>query len=153
MRMMVKKSTKPIDEMDLKIVRLLHEDSTMTSSAIAGYIGLHPSTVTYRVRRLKERGVIKRFTISVDWRKLGKSVEAALLITCSPRNVNKVATTLTAMEEVVELHVLTGFSDILAMVTLTDMGEYKDFVEKKLGGILEIDSFRAGIVLEDLKEE
>jgi hypothetical protein len=33
------------------------------------------------------------------------------------------------------------------------MAEYKDFIEKRLGTIPEIDSFRAGIVLEDFKEE
>jgi Lrp/AsnC family transcriptional regulator for asnA, asnC and gidA len=120
---------------------------------VAGYLGLHPSTVTYRIRRLRENGIIKKFTISVDWRKLGKSVEAALLITCPPRYVGKVASALVHLEEVIELHTLTGFSDLLAMVTLSDMEEYKDFVEKKLGGIPEIESFRVGIVLEDLKEE
>jgi DNA-binding Lrp family transcriptional regulator len=153
MRITVKTLTKSIDEIDLKIVRLLHEDSTMTASMISRYLGLHPSTITYRIRRLREKQVIKKFTISVDWRKLGKSVEAALLISCSPKNVRKVASTLVAFEEVIELHTLTGLGDIVAMVTLKDMMEYKDFVEKKLGSILEIESFRAGIVLDDLKEE
>jgi Lrp/AsnC family leucine-responsive transcriptional regulator len=146
--------TKPkIDEIDLKIVRLLHQDSLSSAKKIAGYLGLHPSTVTYRIRRLQEIGVIKKFTISVDWRKLGMEVEAALLITCSPRNAQKISSALMAMDEVVELHSLTGFSDIIAMVTLTDMNHYKDFIEKRLGNIPEIDSFRAGIVLEDFKEE
>jgi Lrp/AsnC family transcriptional regulator for asnA, asnC and gidA len=142
-----------IDDIDIKIVRLLLQDSTAPASTIAGYLGLHPSTVSYRVRKLRENGVIKKFTVSVDWRKLGKEVEAALLITCSPKHFAKVASTLAAMDEVVELHTLTGFADILVMVTVTDMTEYKDFIEKRLGTIPEIDSFRVGIVLEDFKEE
>ena len=146
--------TKPkIDEIDLKIVRLLHQDSLSSAKKIADYLGLHPSTVTYRIRRLREIGVIKKFTISVDWRKLGMEVEAALLITCSPKNSQKISSVLKAMEEVIELHSLTGFSDIIAMVTLTNMDHYKDFIEKRLGDIPEIDGFRAGIVLEDFKEE
>ena len=142
-----------LDDIDTKIVKLLLQDSMAPTSTIASYIGLHPSTVSYRIRKLKESGVIKKFTISVDWRKLGKGVEAAFLITCSPKHFTRVTTALAEMEEVVELHTLTGLSDILAMVTLTDMDEYKNFIEKKLGSILEIDSFRAGIVLEDFKEE
>jgi len=142
-----------LDDVDLKIVRLLIQDSMAPMSTIAGYLNLHPSTVSYRVRKLKESGVIKKFTISVDWRKLGKEVEAALLINCSPKHIARVAMALTAMEEVIELHTLTGLSDILAMVTLTDLGEYKDFIERRLGVIPEIDSFQAGIVLEDFKEE
>lgn len=142
-----------LDDLDLKIIRLLLQDSLIPASSIAGYLGLHPSTVTYRVRKLRERGVIKKFTVSVDWRKLGKEVEAALLINCSPKHFAVVASKLAAMDEVIELHILTGFSDILAMVTFTDMAEYKDFIEKRLGAIPEIDSFRGSIVLEDFKEE
>ena len=142
-----------LDDVDLKIIRLLLQDSLMPASSIAGYLGLHPSTISYRVRKLRESGIIKKFTISVDWRKLGKEVEVALLITCSPKHFAKVATTLAAMDEVIELHTLTGFSDILAMITLTNMAEYRDFIEKRLGAIPEIDSFRVGIVLEDFKEE
>ena len=142
-----------LDEIDRKIVRFLLEDSTTPVSTIASYLGLHPSTISYRIRKLKERGVIKKFTVSVDWRKFGKEVEAALLINCSPKHFTVVASKLADMDEVIELHTLTGFIDILAMVTLTDMTEYKNFIEKRLGSISEIDSFRVGIVLEDLKEE
>jgi DNA-binding Lrp family transcriptional regulator len=142
-----------IDQIDHQIIKLLHGDASLPMSVVAGYIGLHPSTVSYRVRKLVKLGVIKKFTVSVDWRRMGKSVEAALLISCSPKNVTKIAKTLQSLEEVIELHTLTGFSDILAMVTLLDMNEYKEFVEKRIGGIPEIESFRVGIVLDDLKEE
>jgi Lrp/AsnC family transcriptional regulator for asnA, asnC and gidA len=142
-----------LDGIDRKIVRYLLDDSMTPVSTIAGYLGLHPSTISYRIRKLKESGVIKKFTVSVDWRKFGKEVEAALLINCSPKHFTVVASKLADMDEVIELHTLTGFIDILAMVTLTDMTEYKNFIEKRLGAISEIDSFRVGIVLEDLKEE
>jgi Lrp/AsnC family transcriptional regulator for asnA, asnC and gidA len=142
-----------LDGIDRKIVRYLLDDSMTPVSTIAGYLGLHPSTISYRIRKLKESGVIKKFTVSVDWRKFGKEVEAALLINCSPKHFTVVASKLADMDEVIELHTLTGFIDILAMVTLTDMTEYKNFIEKRLGAISEIDSFRVGIVLEDFKEE
>jgi Lrp/AsnC family transcriptional regulator for asnA, asnC and gidA len=133
-----------LDGIDRKIVRYLLDDSMTPVSTIAGYLGLHPSTISYRMRKLKESGVIKKFTVSVDWRKFGKEVEAALLINCSPKHFTVVASKLADMDEVIELNTLTGFKD---------MTEYKNFIEKRLGAISEIDSFRVGIVLEDLKEE
>jgi len=142
-----------IDSIDQQLLKLLLQDSSIPVNTIAGYLGLHPSTVSYRIRKLKKNGVIKKFTVSVDWRKLGKHVEAALLISCSPKDVHKVASILTGYDEVIEVHSLTGFSDILAMVTLKDMGNYKGFMENRLGVIPEIESFRVGIVLEDYKEE
>ena len=138
---------------DMQIVRTLLEDSRMPLEAIGKKLGMHPSTVSYRIRKLREMSVIRKFTVSVDWRRLGKNVEAAVLINCQPKNVGRVAKILSGFEEVIEVHSLTGFYDVLAMVTLKDMNEYKEFAEKKLGTIPEIESFRAGIVLEDFKEE
>jgi DNA-binding Lrp family transcriptional regulator len=138
---------------DMQIVRTLMQDSRIRLDVVAKKLGMHPSTVAYRVKKLKAMGVIQKFTISIDWRKLGKNVEAAVLINCLPKNVNKVASILKNFDEVIEVHSLTGFYDILAMVTLRDMEEYKEFIEKKLGAITEIENVHAGIVLEDFKEE
>ena len=142
-----------IKSADMEIVRIFMQDSRMRLDVIAKKLGMHPSTVAYRVRKLRAMGVIQKFTISVDWRKLGKNVEAAVLINCLPKNVNKVANILKNFDEVIEVHSLTGFYDILVMVTLKDMEEYKEFIEKKLGAIPEIENIHAGIVLEDFKEE
>ena len=138
---------------DIEIIKALSQNSETPLSLIAEKLGMHPSTVAYRVTKLKAQGVIRKFTISVDWRKLGKSVESAVLINCSPKNVGKVPNLLSNFDEVIEFHSLTGFYDIIAMVTLRDMEEYKEFIEKKLGSIAEIETVRAGIVLEDFKEE
>lgn len=138
---------------DMQIVRTLLQDSQTRLDVIAKKLGMHPSTVAYRIKKLKAMGVIRKFTISVDWRKLGKNVEAAVLINCSPKNMDKISNILSNFDEVIEVHSLTGFYDILAMVTLRDMEEYKEFMEKKLGSIAEIETVRAGIVLEDFKEE
>jgi len=109
--------------------------------------------VAYRVKKLKEMGAIRKFTISVDWRKLGKETEVAVLINSLPKNIMLVAEKLSSFEEVIELHSLTGLYDMLAMVTLTNMDEYKEFVKMKLGTIEEIENYHAAIVLEDFKEE
>ena len=141
---------KPVD---MLIVKTFMQDSKTSLKTVSQKFGLHPSTVAYRLKKLKAAGVIRRFTISVDWRKLGKTVEAAVMINCSPKDVTKVASMLKSMDEVIEVHSLTGFYDILAMVTLKDMEEYRVFIEKRLGAISEIENIRAGIVLEDFKEE
>jgi len=138
---------------DMQIVRTLMQDSRVPLEVIAKKLGMNPSTVAYRVKKLRAMGVIQKFTISTDWRKLGKNVEAAVLIDCLPKNASKVANILRKFDEVIEVHSLTGSYDILAMVTLKDMEEYKEFIEKKLGAIPEIENIHAGIVLEDFKEE
>jgi len=138
---------------DIEIVKALSQNSETPFPLIAEKLGMRPRTVASRVKKLKAIGAIRKFTISVDWRKLGKNVEFAILINCSPKNASIIANTLSNFEEVIAVHSLTGPYDMLAMVTLRDMEEYKEFIEKKLGGIPEIENIHAGIVLEDFKEE
>ena len=138
---------------DMRIVRILLQNSQTRLDIMAKKLNMHPSTIAYRIKKLKSIGIIRKFTISVDWRKLGKNVESVVFINCSPKNVGKIANLLRNFDEVIEVHSLTGFYDIIAMVTLKDMEEYKEFIEKKLGSIAEIETVRAGIVLEDFKEE
>jgi DNA-binding Lrp family transcriptional regulator len=138
---------------DMQIIKALLENSEAPLYLIAKRLGMHASTVAYRIKKLKEMGAIRKFTISVDWRKLGKETEVAVLINSLPKNIMSVAEKLSGFEEVIELHSLTGLYDMLAMVTLTNMDEYREFVKMKLGTIEEIENFHAAIVLEDFKEE
>jgi Lrp/AsnC family transcriptional regulator for asnA, asnC and gidA len=138
---------------DMQIVHTLLQDSRTRLDVLAAKLGLHPSTVAYRIRKLRDLGIIRRFTISVDWRKLGKNVEVAVLINCSPKHVSTLAKTLSTFDEVIEVHSLAGSYDILLMVTLKDMEEYKAFIEQRLGRIPEIENVHTGIVLDDFKEE
>jgi DNA-binding Lrp family transcriptional regulator len=123
----------------------------MHLSAIAKKLGMHPSTIVSRVKRLKAIDAIRKYTVSIDWRKLGKTVEVAVLINCSPKNASKIAKTLSNFEEVIAVHYLMSLYDVLARVTLRDMKEYKAFIEKKLAVISEIKTIHAGIVLENFK--
>ncbi|MFX0045867.1 MAG: Lrp/AsnC family transcriptional regulator [Candidatus Hermodarchaeota archaeon] len=138
---------------DMQIVQMLLQNSRTRLNVLSEKVGLHPSTVAYRIKKLRAMGIIRKFTISVDWRKLGKTVEVAVLINCSPRNVSTLAKILAKFDEVIEVHSLAGSYNLLLMVTLRDMQEYKEFIEKKLGGMPEIENIHSGIVLEDFKEE
>jgi DNA-binding Lrp family transcriptional regulator/YHS domain-containing protein len=55
-----------LDEIDLEIVRLLMDDARRPYSAIADVVDLSPPAVSDRVSRLREMGVIRRFTLDVD---------------------------------------------------------------------------------------
>lgn len=54
------------DDTDLRILSLLLEDASRTYSDIAETVDVSPPTVSDRVDRLREMGVIRRFTIDVD---------------------------------------------------------------------------------------
>jgi len=144
---------RPIDDTDRRIIRSLLVDARTPCQQIAKEFNVHPSTVAYRIRKLLESGVIKKFSISVDWRKLGKNVEAAILIDAAQRDVRKLAEHLSSLDEVIEVHSVAGYHDLLIMVAATDMDEFRRFLEDKLGKIPQIEKINTAIVMEDFKEE
>jgi Lrp/AsnC family transcriptional regulator for asnA, asnC and gidA len=142
-----------IDETDRRIIRSLLVDAKTPCQQIAKELNVHPSTIAYRIRKLLESGVIKKFSVSVDWRKLGKNVEAAILIDAAQRDVRKLAEHLSSLDEVIEVHSVAGYHDLLIMVVTTDMDEFRRFLEDKLGKIPQIEKINTAIVMEDFKEE
>jgi len=56
-----------IDEKDIRILKVLLEDSRLSFRQIAKRTGLAVSTVVSRVRRLEESGIIKKYTVEIDY--------------------------------------------------------------------------------------
>ena len=59
-------SERLLDDINLKIIDVLSKDSSVPFVEIARQIGISDATVHLRVRRLKDDGVINKFTLSVD---------------------------------------------------------------------------------------
>lgn len=55
-----------MDEIDRKIIELLAADAKRSLADIGGHVGLSPSSVNERIRRLSASGAIRRFTLDVD---------------------------------------------------------------------------------------
>lgn len=70
-----------LDAIDRKIIALLQADGRMTNAALAEQVGLTAPSVFERVRKLEQRGVIKRYTIEVDAAALDKGLTAFVRIT------------------------------------------------------------------------
>lgn len=55
-----------MDEIDRKIIELLAADAKRSLADTGGHVGLSPSSVNERIRRLSASGAIRRFTLDVD---------------------------------------------------------------------------------------
>ena len=71
--------TSDLDAKDAKIVGMLKEDSRASTQAIADALGMPRVTVHDRIRRLQERGVVRRFTVELGKEELGWSLHAFIL--------------------------------------------------------------------------
>ncbi|MDO8726827.1 MAG: winged helix-turn-helix transcriptional regulator [Candidatus Methanoperedens sp.] len=98
-----------LDNLDVKILTHLQGNSRKSFQEIAKACLTSVPTIKSRVDRLLELGIIKKFTIDIDYSKLGIA-EAILLVNARPSAVSRIAKEILELEEVKELYV-TSDSD------------------------------------------
>lgn len=116
----VKSNMVELDNLDVKILTYLQENSRESLQEIAKHCLTSVPTVKTRVDRLVELGVIKKFTIDIDSSKLGIS-EAILLVNAKPSAVGRIANELLGLEEVKELYVTPDSDSAIVSRVAGDM--------------------------------
>jgi len=72
-----------MDKKDLEIIEVLKRHSDYTTRQIAKKTLLPITTIHNRIRKLKEEGIIKRFTIELDHKKVGNSFVVYILVSAN----------------------------------------------------------------------
>lgn len=109
----------------------LQKDARQTNKALAEKVGLAPSTCLERVRELRARGVISRFSAVVEPASVGRPMEAILSIQQRAAEREAIETLLedcAARPETVRVMALTGTTDFIVHVAVRDMAHLRDLV-------------------------
>lgn len=117
------------DEIDAKIISALGADGRRSYAEVGAEVGLSTAAVHERVKKMLDKGVIRRFSISVDPERVGLNFTAFVAI----RNdggihCRDVAPRLRAMPQVEELHSVAGEYDFLAKVRTTHARALEDVI-------------------------
>ncbi|MGP3983010.1 Lrp/AsnC family transcriptional regulator [Streptomyces sp. KR80] len=113
----------PLDPVDLQILRLLQNDARTTYRDLAEAVGVAPSTCLDRVARLRRSGVILGHELRLDPAKLGRGLEALLLVQVRPHRrelIGPFVERIRALPESRALFHLTGPDDYLVHVAVSD---------------------------------
>jgi DNA-binding Lrp family transcriptional regulator len=89
-----------LDDTDLSILQLLSEDARRTYNEIATAVDLSPPAVSDRINRLKEDGIIRRFTIDVDHELVGGGTNVLIILDVVPNSITELQNDLDASENV-----------------------------------------------------
>ena len=138
-----------VDRKDFSIINVLKENSRLSIRDVAKQTKLRPSTVHQRILKLKERGVIERFTVKLNNKSVGEGFIVFMLIKTKPAAVlDKVVNN----KHVKEFFGVTGEYDLLLKLKFKDVEEFNDFVIKFRKEQL-IQTTLTMVVTADVKEE
>ncbi|MGP3959989.1 Lrp/AsnC family transcriptional regulator [Nonomuraea sp. 3N208] len=118
-----------MDDIDRMLIGLLQEDATQSYAVLGRAVGLSSGAAHERVRKLRERGVIRRTTIEVDQAALGRAVTAYVLVEGSTW-MGDSASRLAAIREIEEAHVIAGPASVLLKVRTAGTRELQDVLRR-----------------------
>jgi len=142
-----------IDDTDAAILDLLQENGRISQADVGRVVGLTPSAVLERIRKLESRGIVKGYTALVD----PHAVEQSMLAFVAVRSAQapgdeSVARALAQCPEVLELHHVAGDDCYLLKVRAKDAEHVGRLLRHRFGRIPGVVSTRTTIVLETVKE-
>ncbi|MBN1896740.1 MAG: Lrp/AsnC family transcriptional regulator [Candidatus Aenigmarchaeota archaeon] len=145
-----------MDKKDEKILETLKADSSLTTRQISRKTLMPVTTVHNRIRKLREEGVIKQYTVKVDYRKLGKTFTAILLVSCdykvlreTGRNQHDLVKEMMKLAEVESADIVTGATDIVLRVRTKDVEAFDEFLFRKLQTISGVEKTQSLVVINE----
>jgi Lrp/AsnC family transcriptional regulator, leucine-responsive regulatory protein len=139
-----------IDRVDVQILNIMQKDARIANVEIARQVGLAPSAVLERVRKLEESGVIRGYATDVDAGQVGFGLTAFVFVRTT--SCGAIDNVLAAIPEVLEVHDVAGEDCYLLKVRTKDTDELGKLLRDKLKPIPEIISTRTTVVLQTIKE-
>lgn len=141
------------DDVDAKILNSLQDNARETQADIARAVGLAPSAVLERIRKLETRGVIRGYSARLDPRVMGQGMLAFIAVRSDEGPAeNTVDRQLAALPEVLEVHHVAGEDCYLVKVRAKDAEQLGILLRTRIGRIPGVRSTRTTIVLETVKE-
>lgn len=149
-----------LDEKDLEILRILQENSKISSREIARKINSLIPTVYAKIKRMENLGLIKEYKTILDGKKLDKGTTAFIFVSFEYRpsgaentlDQREIAKKIAKFPEVQDLHIITGDWDMLIKVKAKDVDEIGKFVVDKLRKIEGIEKTLSCMVYDAIKE-
>lgn len=122
----------------MKIIRALQTDARKPVLQIAKELDANEATVRRRIEKLLKDGIIERFTVVLDYRKLGRVIKAFIGLRVEPAKLRAIAEHLTKNADTQVVYRTSGDTDIITEVIFEKMEDLNDFLDEelKLEGIL-----------------
>jgi len=123
----------PLDDVDLALLQLLATDARASRRRLARELGMSAPAIGERIDRMERTGVIRGFSIVLDWGAAGFPVVIYLAITAAQgHDLGPVMAAVSQLPEVENVTVVTGELDLLARLRVRDYAHLRSVLLEKV---------------------
>ena len=143
-----------LDTLDLRILAVLQQDSSLTNVELARRVHLSPSPCLMRVKHLESEGVIQRHVALCDPKAIGLDLNVFISISLKEQSREALAEferRIAEHDEVMECYLMTGDSDYLIRVALSDISALERFILNQLTPIPGVEKIRSSFALKQVR--
>jgi len=142
-----------VDETSLKILKILQEKARIPNVEVARQVGLAPSAVLERIRKLEKRGIIDGYEVRLNPERFKRNQVAFITVkTDKTRDAAMVGKLLADIPEVQEVHFVSGEDGYLIKVRVMDTKELGSLLQQKIANLRGVQSTSSLIVMSTVKE-
>jgi len=142
-----------IDEISLKILKILQKRARVPNVEVARQVGLAPSAVLERIRKLEKQGIIEGYEVRLNPQFFDRGLVAFLTVKTNERADDvEIGKKLAYRPKVQEVHYVAGEDAFVVKVRGASLGELERLVREKIKSIEGVRSIKTSIVFTTYKE-
>ena len=146
---------KNIDNIDLKILRILQDEGRISNLDLSKKIDMTPPPTLRRVRDLEDKGYIDGFRANINPEKLGFDLTAWIFISLKNQNeesLNSFEKLVWGWENIRECYMLNGEIDFILKCVSKNMSEFNNFLTKNITSNDNISSIKTAFMIKNTKK-
>jgi Lrp/AsnC family leucine-responsive transcriptional regulator len=142
-----------IDDISLKILKILQQKARIPNTEVARQVGMAPSAVLERIRKLEKQGFIDGYEVRLNPQRFARSLVAFVTVKLKKLGEEmKVGERLSRIPEVQEVHYVAGQDAFMVKVRTADTAALGRLTRDKIAAIAAVQSTQTAIVLSTYKE-
>ncbi|MGZ3874930.1 MAG: Lrp/AsnC family transcriptional regulator [Mucilaginibacter sp.] len=143
-----------LDRTDLHILKLIQDNARISNADLARELGMAPSGILERVKKLEQKNVIRQYTARINPDALQQKMLAFVFMKATDGpGCNDTAKELAKIPEVQEVHHIAGEDCYLVKIRTYDAASLMHLMRNSFSKIPNLLSTRTTIVLETVKEQ
>ena len=141
-----------IDEIDYRILEILQEKARIPNAEVARQIGMAPSAVLERIRKLESQGIIEGYEVRLNPRHFGQNLTAFIRVQANRAGNGGLASELAGLTGVQEVHQVAGDDGYLVKLRVADTDELGRVLRDEFAAVKGVHQTQTCVVLNTVKE-